>query len=132
MNENEKKTALIVEDNDDTRELLRHYLERKGWRVVEAVNGEEGVEFAARETPDLIIMDLGLPKLNGLEAIRKICQIDSMCETPIAIISAHGNLAIEFFKARDIPVEHLLYLAKPFDLATLDQILADLLMAKLQ
>ena len=125
MNENDK-AVLIVEDNDDTREMLRLYLGNKGWHVIEAVNGEEAIERATQLLPDLIIMDLSLPKINGLEAIRRICQVDSLCDTPIIVISAHGNLAIDFFKAQDIVTSRLLYLAKPFEISNLDQILADL------
>jgi len=125
MDEN-NKAVLIVEDNDDTRELLRHYLGGKGWRVIEAADGEEAVERAGQDHPNLIIMDLSLPKINGLEALRRICQIDSLCDAPIVVISAHGNLAIEFFRAEDIPTGRLQYLAKPFDLPDFEQKLADL------
>jgi two-component system cell cycle response regulator DivK len=129
MNEN-NKTVLIVEDNDDTRDLLRHYLGGKGWRVVEAANGQEGIELASQAHPDLIIMDLSLPKVNGLEAIRRISQIDNLGETPIMVVSAHGDLAIEFFKAQDIPTGRLLYLAKPFEIPDLELMLADLFPAE--
>jgi two-component system, cell cycle response regulator DivK len=120
------KTVLVVEDNDDTRLLLQQYLKSRGWRVSEAVNGEEAVERAAQDNPDLIIMDLSLPKLNGREAIRRICKIERLAETPIMIVSAHGDRAIEYFTDPEIPSGRTLYLPKPFEIDDLTQMLADL------
>ena len=68
----DKPKVLIVEDHDDTRQMLRILLELKNCQVVEACNGLEAVEIASRELPDLILMDGSLPLLDGLEATRRI------------------------------------------------------------
>jgi two-component system, cell cycle response regulator DivK len=65
-------TVLVVEDHDDTREMLHMLLEMWGWRVVEACNGLEAVEAASRERPQFILMDSRLPFVDGLEATRRI------------------------------------------------------------
>jgi len=68
----QRPTVLVVEDHDDTREMLHKMLEMWGCRVVEACNGLEAVETAARERPELILMDGSLPFLDGLSATRRI------------------------------------------------------------
>lgn len=77
-----KPKILVVEDHDDTREMLRIILEMKGYLVVDACNGLEGVELARSERPDLILMDGSLPILDGLEATRQIranLQLRNVC-----------------------------------------------------
>ena len=66
------RTILVVDDFDDTRLLLRTWLERRGFRVVEAGNGLEAIDQAETESPDLIIMDMQMPQLDGLSATRRI------------------------------------------------------------
>lgn len=65
-------TVLVVEDSDDTRLLIRKFLEAQGYGVVEAGDGFEAVEAARRHSPDLILMDLNLPRLDGLAAVEEI------------------------------------------------------------
>ena len=65
-------TVLVVEDYDDTRHLMRMELEQRGFRIVEATNGEEAVATAVRERPPIILMDIGLPVLNGIAATRHL------------------------------------------------------------
>ena len=65
---------MVVEDYDDTRMMLRQMLESKGYRVVEAINGQEAVDLTHRERPDLILMDLDLPILDGIAATQHIRQ----------------------------------------------------------
>ena len=72
LQEKAKPTILVVDDFDDTRLLLRTWLERKGFIVIEAEDGNEAVALAESEHPDLIIMDLEMPELDGLAATRKI------------------------------------------------------------
>ena len=67
-----RRTILVVDDFDDTRLLLRTFLEKRGFRVVEAENGVDAVAQAESESPDLIIMDMQMPQLDGLSATRKI------------------------------------------------------------
>src|SRR6185503_13287177 len=69
---NGPRTILVVDDFDDTRLLLRTWLERRGFRVVEASNGLQAINQAETEAPDLIIMDMQMPELDGLSATRRI------------------------------------------------------------
>src|SRR5215210_3008319 len=86
----DKLTILVVDDFDDTRLLLRTWLERKGFRVVEAENGNQAVSQAESILPDLIIMDLEMPELDGLSATRKIRQVKALEKTPVVAVSAYG------------------------------------------
>ena len=85
-----QRTILVVDDFDDTRLLLRTWLEKKGFRVVEAENGNQAVEAAERNRPDLIIMDLEMPELDGLNATRKIRSLANFEGIPIVAVSAYG------------------------------------------
>ena len=83
-------TILLVEDFDDTRLMMKLWLQKKGYRVIEAENGEQAVELAQREHPDLIIMDMMMPGLGGLDATRQIREYQSLRQTPIVAVSAYG------------------------------------------
>lgn len=89
--ENEKKLFLLVEDFEDSRFMMRRLLELAGYAVVEASDGEQAVALALREKPALILMDLSLPKLDGLAATRQIRQSKAVGDTPIVAISAHDS-----------------------------------------
>ena len=84
------RTILVVDDFDDNRLLLRIWLERRGFRVVEAENGLEAINRATSETPDLIIMDMEMPRLDGLSATRRIREVPSLSKVPIVAVSAYG------------------------------------------
>ena len=79
---------LLVEDNEMNRDMLSRRLMRKGYDVVMAVDGVEGVEMAGKESPDLILMDITLPLLNGLEATRAIKSEDKTRGIPIIALTA--------------------------------------------
>src|SRR5689334_11417400 len=81
-------TILVVDDFDDTRLLLRTWLERRGFRVIEAEDGLEAVKRATNELPDLIIMDMEMPQLDGLSATRRIRQVNNLGSVPIVAVSA--------------------------------------------
>ena len=83
-------TILYVEDNDDNVFMLRPRLERKGFRVVVAADGEAGLELARAERPDLILMDLGLPGLDGWEATRRLKADGATRAIPVIALSAHA------------------------------------------
>jgi CheY-like chemotaxis protein len=83
-------TILVVEDFDDTRLMMKMWLTRNGYRVLEAETGEEGVAMAQRERPDLIIMDMMMPGMNGLDATQLIRQDRALRRTPIVAVSAYG------------------------------------------
>ena len=80
---------LIVEDNELNRDMLSRRLERKGFDVVMAEDGQKGVDMAKSEDPDLILMDLGLPVIDGWEATNQIKNDDKTKDIPIIVLTAH-------------------------------------------
>jgi CheY-like chemotaxis protein len=81
---------LIVEDNEMNRDMLSRRLERKGYTVVMAVDGGEGVEKAESETPDIILMDMSLPVLDGWEATRRVKANPATKHVPVIALTAHA------------------------------------------
>lgn len=116
--------VLVVEDFEDNRFMMRRLLEMSGYRVVEAVNGEQAVEAAVNEKPDLILMDLSLPKLDGLAATRRIRQQDGLSRTPIVAVSAHDTTD---FHADALAAGCNEYVTKPIDFDQLESLLKRLL-----
>jgi two-component system, cell cycle response regulator DivK len=114
---------MVADDYDIIRQLCRTWLEIRGYAVVEAENGEEAVETARRECPDLIIMDLSMPLLDGFAATRRIREIKELCHVPIVAISGIGK------GQRDAALNAGCdeYLPKPFDFPQLEKILGQLL-----
>lgn len=85
----ESRTILIIEDYSDTRELLSAMLRGKGYKVIEAEDGLEGLLKATAMYPDLIIMDLSLPEMDGVEAARRIHSQAKLTHIPIFVVSAY-------------------------------------------
>ena len=83
------RTIMVVEDYDDTRALLKKGLEGLGYSVLEASNGQEAVDIAEREHPDLILMDLDLPILDGIAATQRIRQQAELEAVPIVAVTAY-------------------------------------------
>jgi CheY-like chemotaxis protein len=81
---------LVVEDNEDNRDMLMRRLQRRGYDVVVAVDGLQGVEMAQKETPDLILMDMGLPVLDGWAATTQIKKASQTAHIPIIGLSANA------------------------------------------
>ncbi len=84
------KKILVVEDNEDNLYLIKFILQKSGYKVIEARSGAEGVELAVQEKPDLIIMDVQLPDINGLEATRKIRASEADGEIPIVALTSYA------------------------------------------
>jgi CheY-like chemotaxis protein len=82
--------VLLVEDNEMNRDMLSRRLARHGYDVVVAVDGSEGVRLAESERPDVILMDMGLPEIDGWEATRRIKQSPDTGSIPVIAISAHA------------------------------------------
>ena len=83
-------TILCVEDNDDNVALLKTWLELEGdLDIIVATDGERGVQIATRDAPDLVLMDLFLPVIDGYEAIRLLKQNPATCRIPVIALSAH-------------------------------------------
>jgi CheY-like chemotaxis protein len=81
---------LLVEDNEMNRDMLSRRLARKGYEVSIAVDGKQGVEMAQQETPDLILMDMSLPVLDGWEATRQLKGADATRAIPVIALTAHA------------------------------------------
>jgi two-component system, cell cycle response regulator DivK len=84
------RKILVVEDNEDSRELVVKVLKNKGYQVTAAVDGEEAVEKAIAEKPDLILLDISLPKLDGYEVAKKLKSLAEFQEIPIVALTAHA------------------------------------------
>ncbi len=119
-------TVLVAEDDPDVRLMMRTLLEARGYRVVESPDGPETLRAAEVERPDIILMDLQLPRLNGFAVARFVRQTDSLRHVPIVVISGHD------------PAKHLKlalaagcngYLLKPIDFGRLRALLEELLRA---
>jgi len=119
----ERRTILVVDDFDDTRLLLRTWLERKGFRVVEAADGIEAVSRAQHELPDLIIMDVQMPKLDGLAATRQIRAVKELDGVPIVAVSAYGA---DLFREQALAAGCNEYVSTPFEPAALEVIIRSL------
>ena len=119
-------TVLVVEDFEDNRFMMRRLLEMSGYRVIEAVNGNQAVEAAINERPDLILMDLSLPMLDGLAATRRIREAEGLGRVPIVAVSAHDSAD---FHTEALAAGCNEYVTKPIDFDQLVQLL-DRLTAK--
>ena len=104
---------LVVEDNDENWDMLSRRLQRRGYMVVRAADGQEAVEMAARERPDLILMDVSLPVMDGLEATRRIRARPETQTIPIIALTAH---AMSGDRARVLQAGCDDYHAKPVEL----------------
>jgi len=81
---------LLVEDNEMNRDMLSRRLERKGYQVVMAINGQQAIDFAVSEKPDLILMDMSLPVVDGWEATRRLKASEQTTQIPIIALTAHA------------------------------------------
>ena len=124
MNDSRDLVVLVVEDVDDTREVMRLALEERGYRVLEAQNGEHAVEVALAEHPDVILMDLSLPVLDGLEATERIRKHKEFSTTPIVAVTAHQETDL---RADAQASGFTAYVTKPIDFNWLNELLNDLL-----
>ena len=111
-NRDSRPTILLVEDFDDTRLMMKLWLSRSGYRVIEAENGEEAVARAESDLPVLIIMDVMMPGLNGLDATRRIRQYRALRDTPIVAVSAYGG---DEYRAIALEAGCTEYVSTPFE-----------------
>lgn len=105
------KTILYVEDNELNRKIVRDLLKRTTYRLIEAHDGEAGVAMALEQRPDLILMDIQLPKISGMDAIRRLRAGPTTAATPIIAITSFA-LSGDEQKAKDAGATA--YLAKPY------------------
>jgi len=117
-------TILLVEDFDDTRLMMKMWLTRHGYRVLEAETGEEGIAVAQRERPDLIIMDMMMPGMNGLDATQRIRQDHDLRLTPIVAVSAYG---VDEYRRIALAAGCNEYISTPFEPGTLADLIKSLI-----
>jgi CheY-like chemotaxis protein len=115
-----KRTILVADDFDDTRLLLKTWLEKKGFNIVEAENGNQAVSLAQQVRPDLIIMDMEMPELDGLAATRKIRSIRELDGIPVLAVSAYGA---QQFRAEALEAGCSEYVSTPFEPDNLEQVI---------
>ncbi len=117
-------TILVVEDYEDTSLAMRLALEDHGYRILEAADGAQGVEIAARERPDIILMDLSLPVLDGFAATERIRANPELSETVIVAVTAHSD---PDFRARALAAGCNAYVTKPIDFDWLNDLMLNLI-----
>jgi two-component system cell cycle response regulator DivK len=119
------KKILIVEDNPQNMRLIEMALSAESYTLLEATNGEEALEVARKEHPDLIIMDIQLPKMNGLEVTRKLREIPEFSRTPIIAITAY---AMKGDEEKALKSGCNAYLSKPIRARDLPNLIAKMLL----
>lgn len=118
------RTVLIVEDSDDARYFMRLALEQLDYLVLEAENGAMALEIAERERPDIILMDLSLPIMDGLAATERIRANDGLTRIPIVAVTAHQETD---FRAGAKAAGFDAYVTKPIDIDFLGDLIKGLL-----
>lgn len=118
------RTILIVEDSDDARYLMRLALEGVGYLIIEAENGAKAVEIAQAEHPDIILMDLGLPIMDGIKAAEKIRASEGLDGIPIIAVTAHQETD---FRAGAKAAGFDAYVTKPIEIDSLSELINGLL-----
>ena len=114
-------TILVVEDTPDTREMVKYMLEFSGFRVLEAKDGLEAVDVAFRENPDLILMDMSLPVMDGCQATRLIRKRAEFARVPIIACTAHNQWE---WRSKAILAGCTDFMTKPIDRNNLTNILS--------
>ncbi|MBC8028550.1 MAG: response regulator [Pyrinomonadaceae bacterium] len=118
------RTVLVVDDFDDTRLLLRTWLKKKGFRVIEAENGKQAVAAAQSHNPDFIIMDVEMPQLDGLSATRQIRELNHNPRVPIVAVSAYGA---DEYRSQALEAGCDEYVSTPFDPEELEKLIRSLI-----
>jgi CheY-like chemotaxis protein len=120
----DKFLILVVDDSADNVAMLSLDLQQQGYRVVTATNGEEAISVACRTLPNLILMDISMPRLDGLGATRRIREIEALRNVPVIAVTAHGTEGFQR-AAYDVGVSG--YLTKPVDFDRMHLLVARLL-----
>lgn len=120
----DKQLFLVVEDFEDSRFMMRKLLEMAGFSVVEASDGEQAVALAVQKRPAMILMDLSLPKLDGLAATRQIRRHKAVGQIPIVAVSAHDSPES---RSEALEAGCNEYVTKPIDFDQFDELLRRLL-----
>ena len=119
-----KKKILIVEDNPQNMRLVEMTLRSGGYALLKATDGEEALDLATREQPDLIVMDMQLPKISGLEVTRRLRQLPTFSHVPIIALTAY---AMKGDREKFIEAGCDAYVSKPINTRELPEMVAKLL-----
>jgi CheY-like chemotaxis protein len=119
-----KYLILVVDDSADNVAMMSLALQQQGYRVVTATNGEEAISVATCTLPNLILMDISMPQLDGLGATRRIREKEELRNVPVIAVTAHGTEGFQR-AAYDVGVSG--YLTKPIDFGRMYQLIARLL-----
>jgi two-component system cell cycle response regulator DivK len=111
--------VLVVEDHEDTLFLLTYLLDMRGCRVQVAKDGEQALRMAEAERPDLVLMDISLPRMDGLSAVRRMREVERLRATPIVFLSGHAEAS---FRAQALAEGGDEYLVKPFTIGQIDRL----------
>ena len=120
----EDLTILVVEDYEDASLAMRLALEDRGYHILEASDGAQAVEVAARERPQIILMDLNLPVLDGLAATERIRSNPNLRDTIIVAVTAYSD---QDYRARALAAGCNAFVSKPIDIEWLNELLTELL-----
>ncbi len=112
----DKPTVLVVDDEPNIVETLQDRLEMSGYHVLTAVNGEEGLEQATKESPDVVLLDIMMPVMDGLDMLERLRQTSNNTDIPVIMLSACSQ-AQDIARAKAFGIED--YIVKPFDLGEL-------------
>ncbi len=115
------RTILVVEDTQDSRDLIRMMLESEGYRVLEAANGLDGLEMARRNRPDAIVMDMSLPLMDGYKITKRLRQEPGLTTVPIIACTAHNRWE---WQSKAIAAGCTDFLTKPLEPKALTEMLA--------
>ena len=117
MNDYSKK-ILVVDDNEDSRDLVVKVLKNRGYQMVEAVDGEDALEKAESENPDIILLDISIPKLDGYEVTRRLKSREKFRNIPIIALTAH---AMKGDKEKALQAGYDGYISKPISIHELPE-----------
>jgi CheY-like chemotaxis protein len=117
------KTILVVEDYDDARYLIKFMLQMLGHRVIEATDGREAIECVKKDRPDLILMDLALPIMDGVTATKVIREMEESSDVPVVCVTAHS----EKYRNEALQAGANMVVRKPVDMEDLKPILSQYL-----
>lgn len=121
-----RERILLVEDIEDNRELAREVLESAGFDVVEAIDGQQAIEFARRLPFDLILLDMSLPVVDGWETLRRMKADPILAKVPVIAVTAHAMVEDQ---KRALAGGCLAYFTKPISVSTFSKDIAGLLEA---
>jgi len=111
------KRVLIADDYDDTRRMMKYMLETRGYEAIEAADGMDAVEKAHRYHPDMILMDIAMPMMDGLKATEAIRQFDDDPDVPIVALTAYDD----FYEERALAAGCNEVMGKPFEFEELEE-----------